>query len=78
MTTPEPADRPDPAQRPPSVLPGMVLLVLAAVLIVIVLINPEMESWLRITIAVLAVLTVLGLLGFAFKLFRHTMTGGRK
>lgn len=78
MTTPEPADRPEPAQRPPSVIPGMVLLLLAAVLIVIVLVNPTMESWLRITIAVLAVLTVLGLLGFAFKLFRSTMPGGKK
>ena len=78
MTTPEPADRRNDGQRPPSVIPGMVLLGLAAVLIVVVLVNPEMESWLRITIAILAVVTVLGLLAFAFKLFRNTMTGGRK
>ena len=65
-------------KRQPSVIPGMVLLGVAAVLIVIVLVNPEMSSGLKVTIAVLAILVVLALLGFAFKLFLSSQRGGRR
>lgn len=74
MTT----DRPSaPAPRGPSLVPGTVLLGLAAVLIVVVLIKPDMPGWLRTTIAILAVLVVLTLLVIAFRVFRSTTRGGR-
>ena len=75
--TPTPSG-PHGPKRQPSVIPGMALLGLAAVLIVIVLVNPDMSSGLKVTIAVLAILVVLALLGFAFKLFLSSQRGGRR
>jgi hypothetical protein len=64
--------------RQPSAIPGVVLLGAAAVLIVIVLINPHMAQWLKIIIAIVAVLLVVALLVFAFRLFRLAARGGRR
>ncbi|MTD13634.1 hypothetical protein GIS00_06715 [Nakamurella sp. YIM 132087] len=75
MTTPEP--RPQGTGQP-SVVPGVVLLGGAAVLIIVVLINPDMPGWLRTTIAIVAVVMVLLLLVFAVRLFRITARGGRR
>lgn len=75
-----PPVRPDgPTDRPkqPSLAVGMTLLVLAGVLIVVVLIQPEMAPWLKISIAVLAVLTVIALIAFSFLLVRSTKPAGR-
>lgn len=60
----------------PSLVPGVVLLVLAAVLIVVVLVKPNMPSWLRVTIAVLAIVVVLALLIYAFVVFRGSTRRG--
>jgi len=78
VTNPE---RPEPRQ--PSLVPGVVMLGLAAVLIVVVLLKPAMPSWVRTTIALLAVVVVMVLLGYAFVVFRSTSgrgsgRGGRK
>ncbi|TKV61090.1 hypothetical protein FDO65_05445 [Nakamurella flava] len=75
MTTPEPAPLSEP--KPPSLVPGVVLLGLAAVLIVVVLIKPAMPDWLNTTIAVLAVAVVIALLGYAVWVFRATTRRGR-
>lgn len=75
MTTPQPT--PPSAPKPPSLVPGVVLLGLAAVLIVVVLIKPPMPDWLNTTIAVLAIATVVALLGYAFWVFRATTRRGR-
>ena len=64
--------------RQPSLVPGLTLLGLAAVLIVVVLINPDMPGWLRTVIAIVAVLLVVALLIFAFRLFRVTSGRGRR
>ena len=55
-----------------------VLLVLAGVLIVVVLVKPDMPDWLRTTIAILAVVVVIGLLAYAFVVFRETTRGGSR
>lgn len=60
----------------PSLVPGVVLLVLAAVLIVVVLVKPDMPSWLRTIIAVLAIVVVLALLVYAFVVFRGSTRRG--
>jgi len=57
---------------PPSLVPGTVLLAVAALLIVLVLVKPDMPGWLRVAIAVLAVLVVVALLVIAFRVFRGT------
>lgn len=75
MTTPEPTPLSGP--KPPSLVPGVVLLGLAAVLIVVVLIKPPMPDWLNTTIAVLAIATVVALLGYAVWVFRATTRRGR-
>jgi len=49
-----------------------VLLAVAALLIVLVLVKPEMPGWLRAAIAVLAVLVVIALLVIAVRVFRGT------
>lgn len=70
-----------PVNRPkqPSLTVGMVLLVLAGVLIVVVLVQPTMAPWLKITIAVLAILVVIALIAFSVLLVRSTkQTGGRR
>lgn len=67
-------------QRPagqPSLVPGTTLLAVAAVLIIIVLVKPHMPDWLRITIAVAAVLVVLALLVIAFAVFRGSTRRNR-
>ena len=63
--------------KPPSLVPGVVLLVLAGVLIVITLIKPDLPRWLTITIAVAAIIVVIALLIYAFRVFRDvTRPGG--
>jgi membrane protein implicated in regulation of membrane protease activity len=58
-------------------MPGVVLLVLAGVLIIVVLVKPSMPGWLRTVIAILAVLVVLALLVYAYRVFRgSTRRGG--
>ena len=69
---------PDGAPKPPSVVPAAILLGLAAVLIVVVLIKPSMPSWLKLTIAGLAILVVIALLIYAAMLFRDNMRRGRR
>ena len=66
------------APKQPSVVPASILLGLAAVLIVVVLIKPHMPSWLKVTIALLALLVVLALLIYAVVLFRDTAKRGRR
>jgi hypothetical protein len=63
--------------KPPSLVPGVVLLVLAAALIVVTLLKPDFPRWLTVTIAALAVIVVIALLIYAFKVFRDvTKPGG--
>jgi len=64
--------------RQPSLVPGAALLVLAGVLIVVVLVKPDMPGWLRTSIAILAVVVVIGLLAYAFVVFRETTRGGSR
>jgi membrane protein DedA with SNARE-associated domain len=65
--------------RPPSLVPGVVLLILAGVLIVITLIKPDLPQWLTIAIAVTAILVVIALLIYAFRVFRDvTRPGGSR
>ena len=64
--------------KQPSLAPGAALLVLAGVLIVIVLVKPDMPDWLRTTVAILAVVVVIGLLAYAFVVFRETTRGGSR
>jgi uncharacterized membrane protein len=64
--------------KPPSAVPAAILLGLAAVLIVVVLIKPSMPQWLKISIALLAVLVVIALLIYAAKLFRDNARRGRR
>lgn len=73
MTT----DRPPAAPQGPSLVPGTVLLGVAAVLILVVLIKPDMPGWLRTTIAIVAVLVVLALLVIVVRVFRSTTRRGR-
>ena len=76
MTIPD--DDPDqkPA-KPASLVPGVVLLILAGVLIVLTLIKPDLPQWLTVTIAVAAILVVILLLIYAFRVFRDvTRPGG--
>jgi hypothetical protein len=72
-------DRSGPRKGQASLVPGMVLLIVAAVLIVVVLINPAMPHWLRVTIAVVAICVVLALLGYVVLVFRSaTRRGSRR
>lgn len=64
----EPADNDRAGQ--PSLVPGTVLLGIAGLLIVIVLVKPDIPSWLRAVIAIAAVLVVIALLVIAFRVFR--------
>jgi hypothetical protein len=64
--------------KQPSVVPASVLLGLAAVLIVVVLIKPNLPSWLKLTIVVLALVVVVALLVYAVILFRETARRGRR
>ena len=60
----------------PSLVPGVVLLGIAAVLIIVVLVKPTMPVWLKATIAIVAVLVVLALLVYAYRVFRGATRGG--
>lgn len=73
MTDSEPT-----GSKPPSLVPGVVLLALAAVLIVVVLINPPMPPWARSTIASIAVGVVVALLGYAAFVMYTQSKRGRK
>jgi len=65
--------------KPPSLVPGVVLLVLAGALIVITLIKPDLPRWLTVSIAVAAILVVVLLLIYAFRVFRDvTKPGGSR
>jgi len=67
--------RPNPKQ--PSLVPGTVLLIVAAVLIVVVLVAPDsMPHWLRVTIAIVAVCVVVALLAYSVLVFRGTTRRG--
>ncbi len=63
---------------PPSVTVGMTLLVLAAVLIVVVLVQPTMPGWLKAVIGVLAVAVVVALMFYAFTLWKSTQKAPRR
>ncbi|HEY5114265.1 MAG TPA: hypothetical protein VIJ00_01940 [Nakamurella sp.] len=82
MTSPvDPADQPagEPVAKPASLVPGVVLLLLAGVLIVITLIKPDLPRWLTVTIAAAAVIVVVLLLIYAFRVFRDvTRPGGSR
>ena len=77
-TPAEPSGPSEPA-KPPSLVPGVVLLVLAGVLIVITLIKPDLPRWLTVSIAVAAIGVVVLLLIYAFRVFRDvTKPGGSR
>jgi membrane protein implicated in regulation of membrane protease activity len=77
-TPAEPSGPSEPA-KPPSLVPGVVLLVLAGVLIVITLIKPDLPRWLTVSIAAAAILVVVLLLIYAFRVFRDvTKPGGSR
>lgn len=65
-------------RKGPSMVPGMVLLAVAAALIVLVLVNPDMPDWLRRTVAGVAIAVVVALLGYSVWLMRTTMRRGGK
>jgi amino acid transporter len=71
-------DAPTTPPKQPSAVPAAILLGLAAVLIVVVLIKPSMPQWLKLTIALLAVLVVISLLIYAAILFRDNARRGRR
>ena len=77
MTNPSGPDSAGGPQQP-SIVPASILLGLAAVLIVVVLVKPSMPSWLKITIALLAIVVVIALLVYAAVLFRTTAKRGRR
>ncbi len=62
--------------KPPSLVPGVVLLAVAAALIVVVLVNPPVPGWARTTIAVVAVAVVIALLVHAVLVFRGASRRG--
>ena len=64
-----------PGRKPPSLVPGVVLMAIAAVLMVVVIINPDMPSWLRTTIATAAIVVVVALIGYGVYVAR---SAGRK
>lgn len=60
-----------PTSRPaPSIVPGVVLLTLGAVLIVVLLVAPDMPGWARITLVIVAIVLVVVLLAWSVRLFR--------
>jgi hypothetical protein len=66
--------------KPPSLVPGVVLLALAAVLIVVVLVgNPDtMPAGLKTGIVIAAIAVIVALLGYAVYVFHATTKRGRK
>lgn len=71
-----PAGQDGSPRKPPSAVPAAVLLGLAAVLIVVVLVKPTMPSWVKATIAILAIVVVVALLIYAAMLFRDNARRG--
>jgi uncharacterized membrane protein len=64
-------------RRGPSLVPGVVLLVLAAILMVVVVLKPDMPGWATTTVAVLAIAVVIALLVYAFAVYLSmTRRGG--
>lgn len=65
--------------KPPSLLPGVVLMVIAAVLMVVVIVgDPDtMPGWLRTSVAVAAVVVVVALIGFGIFVARRAGRRGR-
>ncbi len=73
--------KPDPSSpKPPSLVPGVVLLALAAALIVVVLVgNPDtMPAGLKTGIVIAVVVVIVALLGYAVYVFHATTKRGRK
>jgi hypothetical protein len=66
--------------KPPSLVPGVVLLALAAVLIVVVLVsNPNtMPGGLKTAIVIAAIAVIVALIGYAVYVFHATTKRGRK
>lgn len=63
-------------RQAPSLVPGVVLMVIAAVLMVVVIINPDMPGWARTTIAIAAVVVVIALIGYGVFAVRRTSRRG--
>jgi phosphatidylglycerophosphate synthase len=79
VTTPDSPLNSGEPRRQPSLVPGVVLLVVAGILIVIVLIKPDWPQWLKVVIAIVAVLVVVALLAYFVKVFRGVnRRGGRR
>jgi hypothetical protein len=76
VTEPNPTGRGRPEPGQPPLLPGVILLIVAALLIIVVLIKPSMPGWLRTVIAIVAVLVVLALLVYAYRVFRGSTRRG--
>lgn len=66
----------DKGPKQPSLVPGVVLLALAAVLMVVLIVNPDMPSWARRTVALIAVGVVIALLGYAVFVFLQSKKRG--
>lgn len=64
--------------KPPPLVPGVVLLVVAAGLMAVLLINPAMSDGMRRTIAIASVAVVVALLGYAIFVFTVSRNRGRK
>ena len=77
MSSTDPAGEPGPA-KPPSAVPGIVLLGVTAAMIVVVLIKPDMPGWLRVSVSIISVVLVMVLLVYAFRLFRTATRGPRR
>ncbi|AZI58169.1 hypothetical protein EH165_08460 [Nakamurella antarctica] len=70
---------PKQAPKQPSLIPGISLLTLGAVLIIVLLINPNMSPGTKAVIAVLVVLVVLALLAFAIRMWlKASRPGGSR
>jgi len=79
VSTPASPDESGGPAKPPSLVPGMLLLALATVLIVVTLLKPDFPRWLTVTIAGLAIVVVIALLLYSFKVFRDlTKPGGSR
>ncbi|MEO7126958.1 MAG: hypothetical protein ABI382_12785 [Nakamurella sp.] len=64
--------------KPPSLLPGVVLLGLAAALIILLLVKPDMPHWARATVASISIGVVVALLGYAVFVFLRSNKRGRQ
>lgn len=64
--------------KPPSLVPGVVLLGVAAALIVVLIVNPEMSDGARKIVAGISIAVVIALLGYAGYVFYASTKRGRK